>query len=497
MLVLLASSGAWAGKKDRPSWVDGERVSRYPAGRYIVGIGTSPDTGDEAQDRARADNAARAEAAKQIRVQVKEAIVDIQREETGKAADFGSLMEIKSESSVDLSLEGLAIADRYFDPKKKLHHSLAVLERAKAAKRMSDKIIDLLKAADEVGRSARAYEGKFQMFLAVGNHLRCLDLFEEAYSHQLVLRAVGGQDDVESYFDEKPKVDVLKKDLKIEIERAKTAVQEIVASLSLEPLEGDNQKGEVGAPLADDLKARILYTKSGMRYPQRGFTVGFAFRQGQGKLIDRGQTDASGMAVSKVYEVTSGEAGAARVEAVLLADGIVEGGEPEPSVRTAFERKRANFTINLPEKRFAVKVFENCLDREIENSQVEAEIVTGLVNRGYPVVEPRAVLAKVSESTLRSANTRAIVDALRPIAEVVIVGEVSARESSKMGQITFARARGTVKVLRTDNGKVLASADMEVKDGGNDADNAGRRAINRLASQLAGKILSDLDTNME
>ena len=292
-------------------------------------------------------------------------------------------------------------------------------------------------------------------------------------------------------------MDVLKKDLKIEIERAKTAVQEIAASLSLEPLEGDNQKGEVGAPLANDLKARILYTKSGMRYPQRGFTVGFAFRQGQGKLIDRGQTDASGVAVSKVYEVTSGEAGAARVEAVLLSDGIVEGGEPEPSVRTAFERKRANFTINLPEKRFAVKVFENCLDREIENSQVEAEIVTGLVNRGYPVVEPRAVLAKVSESTLRSANTRAIVDALRPIAEVVIVGEVSARESSKMGQITFARARGTVKVLRTDNGKVLASADMEVKDGGNDADNAGRRAINRLASQLAGKILSDLDTNME
>ena len=319
MLVLLASSGAWAGKKDRPSWVDGERVSRYPAGRYIVGIGTSPDTGDETQDRARADNAARAEVAKQIRVQVKEAIVDIQREETGKAADFGSLMEIKSESSVDLSLEGLAIADRYFDPKKKLHHSLAVLERAKAAKRMSDKIIDLLKAADEVGRSARAYEGKFQMFLAVGSHLRCLDLFEEAYSHQLVLRAVGGRDDVESYFDEKPKVDVLKKDLKIEIERAKTAVQEIVASLSLEPLEGDNQKGEVGTPLANDLKARILYTKSGMRYPQRGFTVGFAFRQGQGKLIDRGQTDASGVAVSKVYEVTSGEAGAARVDVLVLA----------------------------------------------------------------------------------------------------------------------------------------------------------------------------------
>ena len=494
--VSLCAVDAAARKKEKPAWVDGGKISRFPARRYIVGISASPDTGEETADRSRADNSARAEVAKQIRVQVREAIVDIQREERGKT-DFSSLMEIKSESSVDLSLEGLTIADRYYDSKKKLHYSLAVLERANAARRLGNKVIDLLKAADDVGKSARSYEGKSHMFLAIGSYLRFLNLYEEAYSHQLVLRAIGGRDDVESYFDEKPKMDVLKQDLKVEIERAKTKVQEILSSLTLETLGGDNQKGEVGAPLAQDFMARLLYSKSGMRYPQKGFTVAFSFQQGEGKLLEANQTDHSGVATSKVYEIKAGEAGAARVEAVLRPEGVAEPGGITPSLRESFTRNRTHFTIRLPEKRFAVKVFENIIDRESTNSQVEAEIVTGLVNRGYPVVEPKAVLAKVSESTLRSANTRLIVEALKPIAEVVIVGEVSARESSKMGQIVFARARGTIKVIRTDNGKVLASADMEVKDGGSDASNAGRRAVNRLASQLAGKILSDLDTNLK
>jgi hypothetical protein len=102
------------------------------------------------------------------------------------------------------------------------------------------------------------------------------------------------------------------------------------------------------------------------------------------------------------------------------------------------------------------------------------------------------VLEKISETSLRSGNIPQIVGVLRPIAEVVIIGEVQAAESSRMGQIVFSRARGTVRAVRTDTGKVLATVDLEVKDGGNDPVRAGQRAIQKLAPNIAGQILTGL-----
>jgi hypothetical protein len=492
VLALLIFSGGEALAKDRPEWIQGGKIPRFPAQRYLVGVGSGPASGDETADTNRADSAARANIAKQIQVQVKEAITDIQREEEGKKGSAGSVTEVKSESSVDLSLEGVTIVERYFDSKREIHYSLAVLERSNAAGRLRDKIRDILKAVAEVGKAAQSYESKNQIFLALSNYLRYLDLFEEAYSHQLVLRVLAGSGEMEA-FAEGDSSGLEKRDLRTEIEKAKTRIQDLLSSLELEVVAGDKQKGEVGQPLGEDLKIRVLFEKAQARYPQKGFNVGFEFLQGKGRLLEKVQAGDSGISVSKVYEIsTPGDSGVAVVEASLLPDGLSKEGELEPDFLQALRRARADFTVNLPSKRFVVRIFETNAGQPVYNSVVEGEIVQGLVSQGFPVIEQRVVLEKISETLLRSGNIPQIVGALRPIAEVVIIGEVQAAESSRMGQIVFSRARGTVRAVRTDTGKVLATVDLEVMDGGNDPARAGQRAIQKLAPNIAGQVLTGL-----
>ncbi len=492
-LAFLLFSGGEARAKDRPEWLEGGRDHRFPTQRYLVGVGSGPATGDETADTNRADSAARANIAKQIQVQVKEAITDIQREEEGKKGSAGSVTEVKSESSVDLSLEGVTIAERYFDSKRDIHYSLAVLERSDAAGRLRDKIRDLLKAVAEVGKAAQSYESKFQIFLALSNYLRNLNLYQEAYSHQLVLRVLVGSGGGMAAFSEGDSAGLEKLDLRTEIEKAKTRIQDLLSSLELEVAGGDKQKGEVGQPLGEDLKAKVVFERASFRYPQKGFNVGFAFIQGKGRLLEKVQAGDSGTSVSKVYEISApGDSGVAVVEATLLPDGLSKEGELEPNFIQALNRARADFTIDLPAKRFVVKIFETNAGQPVSNSAVEGEIIKGLFGQGFLVIEERAVGEKISDTALKFGNIPQIVSALRPIAEVVIFGEVQAAESSRMGQIVFSRARGTVRAVRTDNGKVLATVDLEVKDGGNDPVRAGQRAIQKLAPGIASQILSGL-----
>ena len=492
-LAFLLFSGGEVSAKDRPEWLAGGKIPRFPAQRYLVGVGSGPATGDETADTNRADSAARANIAKQIQVQVKEAITDIQREEEGNKGSAGSVTEVKSESSVDLSLEGVTIAERYFDSKRDVHYSLAVLERSNAAGRLRDKIRDILKAAAEVGKAAQSYESRFQIFLALSNHLRYLNLYQEASSHQLVLRVLAGSSGEMEAFAEGESSGLEKRDLRTEIEKAKTRIQDLLSSLELETAGGDKQKGEVGQPLGEGLKVRVVYEKAASRYPQKGFNVGFVFLQGKGRLLEKVQSGDSGISVSKVYEISApGDSGVAVVEATLLPDGLSKEGELEPNFSQALKRARADFTIDLPSKRFVVKIFETNAGQPVSNSVVEGEIVQGLVSQGFPVIEQKVVLEKISETTLRSGNIPQIVGALRSIAEVVIIGEVQAAESSRMGQIVFSRARGTVRAVRTDTGKILATADIEVKDGGNDPVRAGQRAIQKLAPSIASQVLTGL-----
>ena len=89
---------------------------RYSTDRTIVGRGCVALTGEAATDRLEADQAARAEVAKQLEVKVIQVVEDMQREEQtdGKSTRVYS-MSIRTQEFVDKTLKGVRIEARTRD----------------------------------------------------------------------------------------------------------------------------------------------------------------------------------------------------------------------------------------------------------------------------------------------------------------------------------------------------------------------------------------------
>ncbi len=131
-----------------PEWVTG-KSSTYPDDQYITGVGS----GDTRQE---AENQARAHIAEVFRVQLN-ARFSTNKTETlnGSGSNVsGKTVDITS-SSVNVgltkTLEGTEIADVWQDPNDMEYYALAVLDRGKAAVRITDQISALDTELVEVG----------------------------------------------------------------------------------------------------------------------------------------------------------------------------------------------------------------------------------------------------------------------------------------------------------------------------------------------------------
>jgi hypothetical protein len=163
-----ASAADSAKAKAKPRWVDDADVSSYPRELHIVGVGSSAIGGDNI--RTFADDRARAEVAKEIRVQINSEFTavaeDYTRASKGKVETQSSSRVVEQiKSKVDIVLDGVTIADRWVDPATGMNWSLAVLDRKATGEMIRDRMNQLLqdvrKDAD-MGREDRKAGRVFQ-----------------------------------------------------------------------------------------------------------------------------------------------------------------------------------------------------------------------------------------------------------------------------------------------------------------------------------------------
>ncbi|MFH1367514.1 MAG: LPP20 family lipoprotein [Elusimicrobiota bacterium] len=120
-----------------PDWLNGSS-KQFPDKDYIIGVGIAQNL-----DNARSN--ARAEIAKIFRVTISQVSESSQSETTSvKERAVKSFGEAKSESktrvSTDEVIQGIKIAQTYFDKKKKTYYALATLDKKKARAMLSDQI---------------------------------------------------------------------------------------------------------------------------------------------------------------------------------------------------------------------------------------------------------------------------------------------------------------------------------------------------------------------
>ncbi len=182
--------------RPRPRWVDDVNAAGYPRELHILGVGSSAVGGDNI--RALADDRARAELAKEVRVQINSEFTAVAEDYTriskGRAESQSSSRVVEQlRSRVDIVLDGVSIADRWTDPADGTVWSLAVLDRKATGEvirdRMNQLLQDIRKDADmgrEDAKAGRLFQASRALNLATRKSLGLL-----AYRAQLRCIAKG------------------------------------------------------------------------------------------------------------------------------------------------------------------------------------------------------------------------------------------------------------------------------------------------------------------
>lgn len=139
----------------QPKWA----TQPPPASRqYLYGVGIAHGTKDAIRDQQRADDAARADIIRQVRVTVSSRLTTITTETSRQGIVYDTRQVV--ESAVSFTLEGAEIRERFYDKKNKTSYELARLNRQDAARRLGEKIrVAAIRADALIGQSDRHRAG--------------------------------------------------------------------------------------------------------------------------------------------------------------------------------------------------------------------------------------------------------------------------------------------------------------------------------------------------
>ncbi len=184
VLLLLLSACASDGDRSpagaRPSWVD-EAYRVYPSSQYLVGTGEAA-TAALAKDRARAD------LAKVFSVAIDERGEDstvVRQDADGQQRQMLIRREIRTQTKQ--VLEGVEIADVWFDPEQKQYHALAILRRARTRRVLTEQIAPLDR---QTGVYLEQAEASREVLARIAYLARALKLQRRRDALQRLLRVV-------------------------------------------------------------------------------------------------------------------------------------------------------------------------------------------------------------------------------------------------------------------------------------------------------------------
>jgi len=271
---------------------------QYPDILYIYDVGTAMSTGNKTEDRNNADDNARAEIGKQIRVNIKEEIfISVFEKSFGniRDKDWGQKVKKIINSSVNIVLNGCKIVKRWKDDD--MYYSFAVLDREIASNVLRSEInnsIDNLKnyidSAEENFKNGNCYD-------CILNYLDGIDKIIEINEKKLILEVIK---------TEEFKIDLNKN--KYSISNIKNKLQAILSNITIEKINTGTIDAFFNKPLQENLKVKVKFYNNEGIFPCSNFKINYDFILGKGELDISSLTNLSGVSecrVSKVFPSSS------------------------------------------------------------------------------------------------------------------------------------------------------------------------------------------------
>lgn len=492
----LASKEASAAQQievaDRPSWVGAGAHPDYPSPRYIQGVGLSKASNDPAKDRQVADQNAFTEIIQQITADVS-SVVSVEKivvhEDKAETVFERASAGAKVRSS--LSVNGLTIAERYYDPQEKIYYSLGVVDRIAASEPYRQKLQRAKTDSQTYLKSAEEYkqQGKtFQAILSLREAYRAASQYQEILpSFQLLAGAKVSESEMLDQQPEPSPTSILE------------SLSSILAGLHLQIEKGNGQAYILNKPLPGPLIVRLA---SGERasLPAEGFTVEFRFRSGQGDIFPvTVKTGDQGKAQASVTDIESSSDDDYAVAATLDYTELMDTSpyRSEWNSRIPFNPLSTLFTLKK-KKASATQVAILIADKSSyqgRQSQGKQSLRNTLASRlsqmGFKAVS-NASLDKNFTSD-ESASWETLRKRVPKNVEIVILGEITNTSVNQAMGMVVCNLSGAVNAVDVKSGKILSTHSIEAIRGfGTTETNARNDAYKNAGAEVAEALINDL-----
>lgn len=484
-LACAANPAAVIPTGNKPGWVMLQEDARFLKVKYVVGVGMM-EISSNADFVQQLDAAARRELAKTLKVEVTSQVQSYQASVTTNGASSSTqAVEASASEAVDLELQGVSIVDRWRDDQAHVAYAVAALDREATAAKLKAQIQTAIQSADDYaskGDAALATDPG----AALKSFLRARGEADGAVAKSILLGALT------SAKSDPPKIAVYDQKL-----------TSVLNAIAVSAVEGDGVRATANQPLARPLVLKAEYKGAGAPAPLPGLTFAFSLPAG-GQIEAQGTTGPDGTAKATVTNAGPMSGSEAKAVAVVdwaaLAGGAGVSSAKQPSWIKALHLPEVSFRIvakGLATTRVIVKVLESVEEGgPVKESAVEGAITAELSKAGFLVQDPKALvdacggpdkLANIGDAELKAKA--------RGMADIIILGTATSRFNKKFaGKFVYHKARGVIRAVDMNDGKVLANQDLDLPCDryGDGADKAGSVALKALGDKVSPKITSGL-----
>lgn len=440
-------------------------VHKYDRNHFLVGNGEANLREDN--PKSTAEDRARADLAKQIKVRVKEMSLTkvIEKNEV-----VSSYAEILTQTIAESELKGTRIVYSKPDKDRGVYRAICILSRKEASKWLSEEIDAAYKLTNDYFSLGKKEESRARLKPALIYLRDALTSFFKGKAFEQEYNVIIAP--MRAFVSFKPQVAPPPQD-SIEI-----LLNSILNSIRLRKVRGDGQHVVLGEGARIPFEVQVFYKSKGVP----DIPLIFKFKKGKGELKSRAVTNDAGIAKCVVY----------KVETPLKPNIIscrIAGKELEQEV---WEKEKVEFSLYGISKREVTRIIVAILEENFGKSSSlrfsQPKLISQLSDSGFTVVQkelPEKVIDECLNGKLESVKELDV--------DILIVGKVSSFSPSEIeGYFFIAHSQAVVEIVDFKKKVIIASCELTDKDGGITAEKAGIAALKKISSPLAGCVIEKL-----
>ena len=341
--------------KPAPGWIVGRGHPKYPEALNLTGVGFSE------RNHVAANESARAELAKNLKVRVQSILRDY-------SSESKSRIDLAIKTQVDTILEGVEIRDGWYEQRSKVYYSLAILNRKIASDLVDSKVQNISNSLRNLLISGKNEEKN-------GRALDALGFYVSGY---VKTRELASLNSAKRVIVKSPQTSETK-----DLTDFGILIRQIANGINIQIMSGNNQKLTRSKGILEPLVSKVNLKRSGK--PVFGVPVKMSYEKGDGDIDYEVTSGADGLVQAQVRNINSSKDKTHTVFAQIDYEKIASRFDRQivQTFLTPLKNQKVSFSYFIDLPRWAV-------NKSVKWKQGIAELVNQVIQnlppRGSPAI---------------------------------------------------------------------------------------------------------------